>query len=267
LVGGRSLTPYPHLPPALQALTGDALRFWGEPSVRARMLRAILTAADTAARTRALRAVDDAVTSGMAALGFPRAPVRSLSLVLPHDAGDLGVKYFTCELQIGLPGLRRALGPGGAPDEVVETWIHESAHGRQFPWSPSARAELQFRGFEEGLAEGIAGLVSHWAAFVPGVPVYGRYVQTYEILADLLGINPEMIYRRLYRHTNGAVMGACVAEIDALHTATGASPFTVEQRGRLERTARRLFDIAYQQEPASPRAHRTIRQAWRRALS
>jgi hypothetical protein len=128
------------------------------------------------------------------------------------------------------------------------------------------RAEQPFRGFEEGLAEGIAGLVSRWAAFIPGVPAYGRYVQAHDVLADRLGVTSEAIYRRLYRFANGAVMDAFVTEIDALRVAAGALPFTVEQRGRLGRAARRLFDIAYQQEPASPRARRAIREAWQRAL-
>src|SRR4051794_13233690 len=104
------------------------------------MLRAILAASDAVARTRALRTVDDAVTAGMAAFGFPRAPVRSLTVVIPHDLDELGAKYPTCDLLIGQPAMRRELGPGGTPDGVVETWIHESVHGRRSPWSVTARA-------------------------------------------------------------------------------------------------------------------------------
>lgn len=265
-MGGRSLTPYPHLPPALQQLTADALRFWGEPSVRADMLRAILAASDSAARTRALRAVDDAVTSGMAALGFPRAPVRLLSLVLPRFPGQMGIKLATCDLQIGLPSLRNALSPGGFPDEVVETWIHESVHGRLSPWSRDLSMERPFRGFEEGLAEGIARMVSHQAGLVPGLPTYGRYVQTYEVLADVIGATAETIYRRLYLLPYGSVMAGFAVEIDGLRVESGAPRLTREQRGRLERTACRLFDIANQQVPATGGARGTVRRAWRRAL-
>src|SRR5687767_12690468 len=92
---------------ALQRLTGDVLRFWSDPTHRERMLRDILDARGQHARVRALRAVDDAVTSGMAVLGFRRAPIRALSLVIPSHAGALGLKYATCDLQIGRLGLRR----------------------------------------------------------------------------------------------------------------------------------------------------------------
>jgi hypothetical protein len=230
------------------------------------MLRAIVAAADSAARTRALRAVDDAVTAGMAALGFPRAPVRSLSLMLPQFPGQMGIKLATCDLQIALPSLRNALAPGGFPDEVVETWIHESVHGRLAPWSSGLHAERPFRGFEEGLAEGITRMVSQRAGFIPGLPTYGRYVQTYEVLADVLGMAADAIYRRLYALPYGSVMNGFSAEIDALHEGIGAPRFNQEQRGRLERAARRLFDIAYQQAPASGVARGSIRRSWRRAL-
>src|SRR5262249_34757051 len=137
----------------IETLTGDAFRFWSEPAHRGRMLRDILDARGRQARARSLHAVDDAVTQGMAAFGFPRAPIRSLSVVVPSGPAFSGQKYSTCDLQIAYPALRRELAPGGAPDAIVETWIHESVHGRHIPWGPNARAEIRFRGFEEGLAE------------------------------------------------------------------------------------------------------------------
>jgi hypothetical protein len=230
------------------------------------MLSAILAASDSALRTRALRAVDDAITSGMAALGFPRAPVRSLSLVLPRLPGQMGIKLATCDLQIGRPSLQNALGPGGFPDEVVETWVHESVHGRLFPWSRDLSRERLFRGFEEGLAEGIARLVSRQAGFIPGLPTYGRYVQTYEALADVIGVTVEAIYRRLYVLSYGSVMARFSAEIDALRVESGAPRLTAEQRGRLELAARQLFDARLAQQSAAPRHRTHARQTWRRAL-
>lgn len=250
----------------LQALTGGALRFWSDPAHRERVLRDILDARGRQARARALQAVDDAVSQGMAAFGFPRAPIRSLAIVIPSAPGFAGRKYSTCDLQIAAPMMRREFGPGGAPDAIVETWVHESVHGRHFHWGTNSHTEGAFSGFEEGLAEGITRLVSRQARFVPGLPVYGRFVQTYEELAHVLGISPEAIYRRLYLLANGAVMDGFVAEIGAIRRATGMPPITPEQRGRLERTARRLFDLAYEQDPASARLRDPIRRAWRRAL-
>lgn len=162
--------------------------------------------------------------------------------------------------------MRRELGPGGAPDTIVETWIHESVHGRHLPWGPNARAELSFPGFEEGLAEGVTRMLSRQAGFTPALPTYGRYVQTYEELAYVLGVSPEMIYRGLYRLANGSVMDGFVSELDAIRQTAGMPAMTQEQRGRLDHTARQLFDLAYEQQPASARSRAPIRRAWRRAL-
>ena len=250
----------------IQSLTGNAFHFWSGPAHREHMLRDILDARGRQARARALHAVDDAVTQGMATLGFPRAPIRSLSLVAPTGPAFAGQKYVTCDLQIAYPALRRELGPGGAPDAIVETWIHESVHGRHVPWGRNARAELGFRGFEEGLAEGITRLISRRARLQPGLPVYGWYVQTYDELAHVLGVKSETIYTRLYRLANGSVMDAFEIEVDSIRGAAGTSRLTPEQRGRLERMAGRLFDVAHELEPASARLRTPIRQAWRRAL-
>lgn len=230
------------------------------------MLRDILDAPGKEARARALQAVDDAVTSGMAALGFQRAPVRSLSLVVPSRPDTAGQKYSSCDLQISRTAMRRELGPGGAPDGPVETWIHESVHGRRFPWGTNLHAESMSLGFEEGLAEGVARLMSRQAGFVPGLPIYGRYVQAYEELAYVLEVSPETIYRGLYRLANGSVMDGFVSEVDAIRQTAGAPPMAPEQRGRLERTARRLFDVAFELDTASARLQVPIRRAWRRSL-
>jgi hypothetical protein len=249
----------------IQSLTGDAFRFWSDPALRERMLRDILDARSRQERARALQAVDHAVVQGMAALGFPRAPVRSLMLVMPSRPHTAGQKFSTCDLQIGLPMMQRELGPGGAPDAIVETWIHESVHGRRFPWGPNAHAQIGFPGFEEGLAEGVARLISRRGSLRPGLHVYGRYVQAYEELAHVIGVNPETIYSRLYHRANGSVMDAFVSDIDTLQRADGAPPMTPDQRGRLDRTAKRLFDVAHEHESASARLRMTMRRAWRRA--
>lgn len=250
----------------IQRLTGDAFHFWNDPARRERLLRGILEARGREARGRALQAVDDAVTEGMAALGFPRAPIRSISLVTPSRPGIAGQKYSTCDLQIAYPVLKRELDSGGSPDAIVETWIHESVHGRHVNWGPNLHAEAAFRGFEEGLAEGITRLASRLARFVPGLPTYGRYVQTYEELAYVLGVSPETIYRWLYRLPNGSVMDSFVSEIDALRAESGEPPLTIDQRGRLERTAQRLFDVGFQDDPSSARLRDLIRRVWRRGL-
>jgi hypothetical protein len=269
---GRPYTGVNSRPPsadrsfALQRLTGEALRFWSDPTHRERMLRDILDARGTQARARALQAVDDAVTRGMAALGFQRAPIRSLSLVIPSHAGILGLKYATSDLQIGRPVLQRELGPGGAPDGVVETWIHESLHGRASPWGPGRRAEAAYPGFEEGLVEGITRSIARRANLRPGLQVYGRYVQTYEELARVIGVSPEVIYEALYRLPNGSVMDGFVSAIDAVRGAGGEPPLTPGQRGRLEATAKRLFDALLRRDTASASRRQPIRRAWRRAL-
>ena len=257
---------YPHLPAALHRLTGDALHFWGSPAWRERLLRDIQLASGPTDRARALHVVDDAVTQGLAAFGFPRAPVRSLRLVIPRLQDELGTKYASCDLEIGLPAMRRELSPGGSPDGIVETWIHESVHGRHFPWGPGIRAEGRFPGYEEGLAEGITRLVSRQVGFVPGLQGYGRYVQTYEVLARVIGVTSEALYRGLYRLPNGSVMDGFVSTIDTVRGAAGAPTLLPAQRARLDGVAHRLFARAHFRDPSSARLHNSIRQAWRRAL-
>ena len=263
---GGSRPPNTDLSLALQRLTGEAHRFWSDPAHRERLLRDILDIRGREARARALQAVDDGVTEGMAALGFPRAPIRSISLVTPSRPGIAGQKYSTCDLQIAYPVLKRELDSGGSPDAIVETWIHESVHGRHVNWGPNLHAEAAFRGFEEGLAEGITRLASRLARFVPGLPTYGRFVQAYEELAFVLRVSPETIYRRLYRLPNGSVMDAFISEIDAIRLGTGEPPLTTNQRARLEITARRLFARRHAEDTASSQWQASIRQAWRRAV-
>ena len=81
-------------------MIGDAPQFWADPVARERMLREILDAFlanDQLRLDAAVRAVDDAVTTGMRALGFTRATVRAIRV---RTIGALGEKWPSCELDI-----------------------------------------------------------------------------------------------------------------------------------------------------------------------
>lgn len=265
-VGSGPLTPYPWLDVRLQQLQGHALHFWGDAAVREQALRSILDAfinGDQGRMQTALHVVDDAVVAGMQALGFPRGPVNGIRL---RRIGALGLKRPTCELEIDALDLRRALTSAHSPDEVIETWIHESAHARVTPWAANYRTEADtWRGYEEGLAEGCAKLIGYLGALSTSGTPYERYRAGYDRLVLALDTNRESLYRHLWPHHPGTVRQSFTDTVDDLYHQRRRRHLTLDERRDVQDLADEIFDSS-QEDVFDPVIARRIEQDWRRIL-
>jgi hypothetical protein len=264
---GRLPPSYPHLDVRLQQLGEDALHFWGDSTVRERALRDILDAyasRDSPRLDAALLTVDNAVVAGMRALGFARAPIAAIRA--RQLFGALGQKSPSCNLDIDVVTLRRALAITGRPDSVIETWVHESAHGRRRPWNSAHHAErANWNGYEEGLAEGLAKEVARLGALSPGEQAYVRYRRGYELLADALRIPREELYRRLWGYEVGAVRLAFTDAVDDLYHQSSTRRLSLQARRAVRELADEIFDTSKRHQFDRAFDQR-LRRAWRRRL-
>jgi hypothetical protein len=141
-------------------LDASAFRLWTDVEERRSALEAILAAWEEGAADLPARVarVDRAVVAALEVLGLPRGPVRAV-LVEASSRGWAGRKLPDCAIVLDALVLHSNLRLVNRPDSVIRTWLHESVHARQ-PYGPEAiRANRGFRGYEEGLAEGLARLV------------------------------------------------------------------------------------------------------------
>ena len=259
------MNAYPHLPSQLRRLTADSLPLWGNPDARREALAAVLSAWETGGPElqRAIGRVDRAVEEGLAALGLPRGPVRDVRIESMRP-GLNGQKLRDCTIVLVAEYLAAFLRDRGEADPVFRTWLHESLHARQ-PYAPGASAEYRvFRGYEEGLVEGLTQVVLAAAGIaVAGAP-FSAYVAAYRALADTLGIEPEVLLRALWRYPAGEVrqhLPHAVAGLreQALGAATPAAAYA-----RLQAIGDRLFAAGRESHAPSPAALVTL---WRRALT
>lgn len=148
----------------LQGLSAEAQRILVERSARLDAVQSILDAADHGdeeGAEAALQALDGVVVEAMEALGFPRRHGVRLRL---DPFGARGQATEGGELCVGPAWLRRDLNEYRNPDTTFRTLVQESVHHRQ-EWDVDWGAEYrEFRGYEEGLAEGVAlsSSETHW---------------------------------------------------------------------------------------------------------
>ncbi len=176
--------PYPQLAPELRALSGDALLLWGDAGERRRALEAILQAWESGSPDlrAAVERVDQAVAGGLAAVRLPRGPVRDIEI--PQDVGWAGQKTPSSILRLSGRFLDQALRLDRRPEAIFKTWVHESLHARQ-SYAPDVATEYSLRrGYEEGMVEGLARVLTRDRAGIdpPGTS-YNYYVAAYRSLA------------------------------------------------------------------------------------
>jgi len=229
---------YRHLAPPLRLLPEDALRIWGDAEERERALQVILDALDGRGDLRAaVQRVDGAIEQGLAAVGLPRGPVPAVLL----EAGQPPWAGLTdADATIHLAGAAlRAVKSRGAPDEFFRTWVHESLHAR----GPRlAVAETATPGYEEGMAEGLARRMLLKHASVPRIEgSFDHYVAGYETLSEVLGLDEEHLWRRLWEAPRGEVRARFVSAIEELRSAGGRGTLGVKQQARLQGAADSIF--------------------------
>lgn len=253
---------YEHLAPELQRLRGDALRVWGDGRARRRAFSAIVRSWESGGRGlgAAIRSVDDPVVEGLQLLGLPRGSVAGF------DVDDFG-RGFTARLgydrifQLDAPTARALLGARRGADDLFRTWLHESIHGRHVDRIESATEPRLYRGYEEGLVEGLAQLITtDKAAMRPRVSSYHWYVVAYQRLAVVAGLSVEHLWRALWHLPRGQVRNGFLKTVDQLYVAAHHSALTSAWRAKLGGQADRQFST--ERQNATPNAQ-TLDLVWR----
>lgn len=206
--------------------------------------------------------VDRAVVAVLNRAGLPRGNQVRGPFVEPVGHGWAGRKAPDCRLLIDtlefhdLHGLIRA-------DSLLKTWLHESIHGRQ-PYAPGSAEEWRLhRGFEEGLAEGLARILAEALGLQPVLASFDHYVAAYRTLAVALGISAEELWRRLWGYPVGTVATAFMHEVEDVLARHGHSPLVPVQRVRLFARARSVFSTTNSvQSPDED----SLLQGWREVL-
>lgn len=219
------------------------------------------TMGDRAEALEAARAVDASVADGLRALGFSRGPV--MVQLAAQSRGEHGVKTHTCVLVISVNYLIGMLGSSGKPDSVFRTWVHESIHARiPFPMSFYEDEWRRWKGYEEGLAEGLARLVTrNWARMDPINLAYDGYVRAYRALARELGVDVGLLWTSLYRYRNGRVRSRLPTVVGRVRSDAGGR---LLDPSRVLSVADELFDSA--RDESVMRSSDMVNR-WRRALA
>jgi hypothetical protein len=138
--------------------------------------------------------------------------------------------------------MRELLSDPRGPDTTFRTWVHESVHARQ-PYVIGFRQEYaRWRGYEEGLAEGLArSVVRDRAGMDPIEAAYRYYVAGYRGLARALGVNVEQLWRRLFQLPTGRARDRFADAVDELRRERAAVGLSVRQREKLYGVADTLF--------------------------
>jgi hypothetical protein len=185
-------------------------------------------------------------------LGLPRGAVRRVRVEDAHSRW-FGHKDPDCSLLLAGDGMRHMRRVRRRPDSTFRTWVHESLHARQ-PFSAHAIAEYRaFRGFEEGMVEGLTRHVTRDRAgmSLPDMS-YDYYVQAYQTLAPELGIAVEQLWRELWQHPTGAVRSAFGGTVETVYRSTTGQAVTASQRARLRGVADQLFSAARSNDRPDP---------------
>lgn len=251
--------------PIFQQLTEDARRLWAESALRADALQDIVDAAKHGTEEdveAALERIDRAIAVALEALGYPRGNFRGVEI---DRHGPRGMSTPSGRLRIGTTWLEQDLRVHRNPDTAFRTWVQESIHLRK-PWAPEWRTEYRhFPGYEEGLAEGLALLVTREKAGMTPQPsrLYAPYVRAYDLLAGHLGAAPELLYRHLWEHPPGVVRERLGEVVGSFLTRTVRRELQARGREALVRAADSLFDDGVAGDSASDDA---IMDVWLQAL-
>jgi hypothetical protein len=233
------------LAPELWGLDPDALSIWADVAARQAAIEAIVQAWETGAPTLAshVERVDHAVVAGLRLLDMPRGPVREVRV---HAAGRgwAGRKDPGCAIHLDALAMRVSMRVLARPDSVFRTWVHESLHARQ-PYAAGAAGERSVApGYEEGLAEGLARVVTRAKAGMRATGgTFDYYVAVYEVLAQVLEVNVELLWRELWQHPTGQVRAAFVDIVTAAYLRRGGRQRTAVDWGRLQSIADSHFRL------------------------
>lgn len=173
-----------------------------------------------------------------------------------------GRKDSDCTLVLSADFMEELLHEGRGPDTTFRTWVHESIHARR-AFQPQYRSEyVLWRGYEEGLAEGLARLVLRdKAGLDPAESSNDYYVAAYRSLARVAVTNLEELWQSLWSETAlgevRARFGNVVAEL------CGTPGLTLPDAIRLGGIADQLFQSSRAGAVPNPSVMMTL---WRTAF-
>lgn len=235
---------YPNLSSELRSLVGDALQLWGDADARRRALLNLLAAwdrGDRVALERALLRVDGAMAAGLVVLNLRRDPGVAVQLG-SFGRGWIGRVGLDGDIRLDMDQVRHYLLEAREPDRVIHTLVHESLHARA-PAAATRGAEAsQWKGYQEGMVEGLARCVTSERAGMRVLdPSYSFYVASYRALAAVAGLDVEALWRALWRVRPGEVRAWFTASVNAARQQLGAATLSAEQHRRLGGIGDRVF--------------------------
>lgn len=185
-------------------------------------------------------AIDAAVVEILVAVGLPRGPING-PIVDHVGRGWFGRKAEDCRLLIDTWALGQ-IPEANRADSLLRTWMHESLHARQ-PYHPGFQAEWRdFRGFEEGVVEGLTRRVTvELLGLQPLLLDYHPYVAAYRALARTLDLEVERLWRQLWTVPAGGIGHSLVDGLERSLAEHGRAPLNALRRQRIAILARRLF--------------------------
>jgi hypothetical protein len=150
------------------------------------------------------------------------------------------------------------------PDRVVHTLMHESLHARA-PAAPTRAAEAaQWKGYQEGMVEGLARLVTGAGAGLRVLdPSYDFYVASYRALAFVAALDVEELLRALWQARPGQVRVRFAVAVDNLRQRRGVPALDAERLRRLGGMGDRVFAGDRSRDPPDERA---LVQRWELVL-
>jgi hypothetical protein len=249
----------------LRGLSAAARQIWEDPAHRRRIILEILDAemaGDVVRLSQGLSEIDAAVTEALTLLGLPRGPVNGPFAV--RTSAYAGIKRPECTLEISITSARAIVDLERGSDSMLRTWVHESIHGRR-AYADDHLAEYRaWKGYEEGLAEGLARIVTRGRAGLdPFQPTYQYHVAVYETLAEAADIEYETLLRTLWQQPIGRVRGALVDAVDAGRQARALPDLTEAQRAAIASVADSQFISTNENRVPS---RQVIMRLWRRGF-
>jgi hypothetical protein len=111
------------------------------------------------------------------------------------------------------------------------------------PYAAGASSDYaRHRGYEEGLAEGLARQVTHrLAGILPVRPSYEYYVVAYRALSRVLGLDVEQLWRALWVYPAGRVRDEFGRTVRAAVRQTSGQTLSSDETARLQGVADQLF--------------------------
>lgn len=255
------------IPSILSRLPDSVRMIWTDRRSRAAAIGDIVAAiAFDHRRDDLSRAVDDfdrAVEFGLAGLGLPRGPIQRPIVMEPLPLGRSGVKLPDCRIVLSTTYFRTLELLYGTLEPAFRTWVHESIHARA-PYEADFLDEFEnWPGYEEGLADGLAGLVCQGAGMDTVETAYGPYVRAYSALARVLDWDAWALLGQLWELPFGRVRNGLLQVAQNRWIAISDAELSMTRQENLRAAADLLFAPSQLTRNASDSA---LVDQWRAAL-